>query len=113
LLEIRRIETFLKPGMDAVQNLSGIVSPILTVKQPHSNTEVLAKKFNVEFDFIADGGQTPPQPGRGASHPYRAENVIDEISIEGSEPFTISMESCYGMGGNFKCNSIRVANFHA
>jgi len=29
LLEIRRIETFLKPGMDAVQNLSGIVSPYM------------------------------------------------------------------------------------
>ncbi len=42
-----------------------------------------------------------------------SENVIDEISIEGSEPFTISMESCYGMGGSFKCNSIRVANFLA
>ncbi|MCK9621134.1 MAG: hypothetical protein M0R47_11435 [Methylobacter sp.] len=56
MLEIRRIEAFLKPGMDAVQNLPDIVGPTLTGKQPHSNTEVLAKKFNMEFDFITDGG---------------------------------------------------------
>jgi hypothetical protein len=59
LLEIRRIEAFLKPGMDAVQNLPGIVSPTLAGKQPHSNTEVLAKKFNMEFDFITDGRIAP------------------------------------------------------
>jgi len=42
-----------------------------------------------------------------------SENIIAEISIEGAGPFTITMESCYGMGGSFKCDSIQVADFHA
>jgi hypothetical protein len=42
-----------------------------------------------------------------------SENVIDEISIEGTGPFNISIESCFGLGGSFKCDSVRVADFHA
>lgn len=40
-------------------------------------------------------------------------NVIDEISITGSGPFTILIESCYGLGGEFKCKSIKVVRFNA
>ena len=37
-------------------------------------------------------------------------NVIDKISIIGNEPFIVSIESCYGLGGEFKCKSIKVIN---
>ena len=40
-------------------------------------------------------------------------NVIDEISITGNDTFTVSIKACYGLGGEFKCKSIKVVNFNA
>ena len=42
-----------------------------------------------------------------------SENVIDEMSIEGEGPFTVNIESCYGLEGGFKSKSIEVVNFTA
>jgi hypothetical protein len=42
-----------------------------------------------------------------------AENVIDEISFEGTGPFTVTIEACYGLKGSFKSKSIEVVNFTA
>ncbi|HQS59824.1 MAG: hypothetical protein B7Y56_15780 [Gallionellales bacterium 35-53-114] len=42
-----------------------------------------------------------------------SENVIDEISFEGSGPFTVTIDGCYGLEGSFKSKSIEVVNFTA
>ena len=42
-----------------------------------------------------------------------SENVIDEISFEGTGPFTVTIEGCYGLEGSFKSKSIEVVNFTA
>ncbi|MGZ8252140.1 MAG: hypothetical protein ACXW1P_06875 [Methylophilaceae bacterium] len=42
-----------------------------------------------------------------------SENVIDEMLIAGTGPFTIKIEPCYGLGGSFKSSSIEVVNFNA
>ena len=42
-----------------------------------------------------------------------SENVVDKISFEGTGPFIVTIEGCYGLEGSFKSKSIEVVNFTA
>ena len=43
---------------------------------------------------------------------FRLENVIDSLSITNVSPFVVSINSAYGLSGNFNCIDIKVIAFN-
>lgn len=42
-----------------------------------------------------------------------AENVIDKIAIEETDPISVNIEACYGLAGAFQCSSVEVEYVNA
>jgi hypothetical protein len=39
----------------------------------------------------------------------RSENIVDVLSISSEPPTVVTIESCYGLCGTFKCTAVEVA----